>query len=131
MDEGKAPASSSIPSLVVFDLDECVWHPEMYQLDAIPTARDAVRGDLNGKGEGVVGVRSGGSVIEIFPGALQAFQRLLAGEYGSAVRVAAASSADTPQVWQCDQSPACYRTHLQGSACPLYKGPGQPSTHHT
>jgi hypothetical protein len=47
------------------------------------------------------------------------------------VRVAAASSADTPQVWQCDQSPACYRTHLQGSACPLYKGPGQPSTHHT
>lgn len=79
---------------------------------------------------GVVGVKSGGAVIRMFPGALQAFQRivsgdhpsadppiqtvskngsvlpverqttpydLLSGEYGSTMRIAAASSADTPQ----------------------------------
>ena len=38
------------PSLVVFDLDDCVWSPEMYTLSAVPSAADAVRGDLgNGK----------------------------------------------------------------------------------
>jgi len=39
-------------------------------------------------------VRSGRAVIEIFPGAHQALQRLVAGEYGG-VRIAAASSLDT------------------------------------
>jgi magnesium-dependent phosphatase 1 len=85
------------PSLVVFDLDDCVWHPEMYTLSKVPTAADAVRGDLNGKGEGIIGVKSGCEVIMMFPGALQAFQRVLSGEYGDQMRLAAASSADTPQ----------------------------------
>ena len=85
-----------VPSLVVFDLDECVWSPEMYTLSQIPTDADKLMGDLGGSGEGVVGVRSGREVISIFPGALQAFQRLLDGEYGQCVRAAAASSADTP-----------------------------------
>ena len=96
--EGKGYGGDrQLPTLVVFDLDECVWHPEMYTLDEVPTARDAVRGDLNGRGEGVVSVRSGGRTIELFPGALQALQRIYEGEYGSTLRVAAASSADTPQ----------------------------------
>jgi magnesium-dependent phosphatase 1 len=85
------------PSLVVFDLDDCVWSPEMYTLSAVPSAADAVRGDLGNGKAGVVGVRSGGEVIRLFPGALQAFQRVLAGEYGVGMRLAAASSADTPQ----------------------------------
>ena len=70
----------------------------MYTLNSVPTVADRVVGDLGaGRGKGVVGVRSGRDVISIFPGALQAFQRLLDGEYGAGVRVAAASSADTPQ----------------------------------
>ena len=69
----------------------------MYTLSDIPGPADAIRGDLNGKGEGVVGVRSGRDVIELFPGALQAMQRILAGEYGPEMRIAAASSADTPK----------------------------------
>ena len=86
------------PSLVVFDLDDCVWSPEMYTLNEVPSTASAVRGSLgDGKGEGVVGVRSGSEVIRLFPGALQAFQRVLAGEYGAEMRLAAASSADTPQ----------------------------------
>jgi magnesium-dependent phosphatase 1 len=69
----------------------------MYTLSKVPTAADAVRGDLNGKGEGIIGVKSGCEVIMMFPGALQAFQRVLSGEYGDQMRLAAASSADTPQ----------------------------------
>ncbi len=44
---------SAVPSLVVFDLADCVWSPEMHTLDEIPTERDVVLGDLNGKGKGV------------------------------------------------------------------------------
>ena len=97
-DRGTTERAGHWPSLVVFDLDDCVWSPEMYTLSVVPTAADAVRGELGpGKGEGVVGVRSGDDVIRLYPGALQAFQRVLAGEYGTNMRLAAASSADTPQ----------------------------------
>ena len=89
----------ALPKLIVFDLDGCVWSPEMYTLSIVPRASDVVRGDLGrGKGEGVVGVKSGShDVIRIFPGALAAIQRVLEGEYGSEMRLAAASSADTPR----------------------------------
>ena len=43
-----ATRDSVFPSLVVFDLDECVWSPEMYTLTKVPTAKDAVRGQLPG-----------------------------------------------------------------------------------
>ena len=46
----------------------------------IDVLRNCVGRQGNGKGEGVVGMRSGGEVIRLFPGALQAFQRVLAGE---------------------------------------------------
>ena len=66
-----ATRESVFPSLVVFDLDECVWKPEMYTLTKVPTVKDAVRGQLpGGVGEGVVGVRSGRETISIFPGAM-------------------------------------------------------------
>eukprot|EP00605_Chrysophyceae_sp_TOSAG23-4_P002152 GSChrysophyteH1.ASY1.ANO1.2380.1 assembled CDS len=60
-----APASLVYPKLVVFDLDECVYHPEMYSLHVVPTKNDCV------------------------------MQRILAGDYPG-MRIAAASSADTP-----------------------------------
>lgn len=84
------------PSLVVFDLDECVWHPEMYTLDEVPTddAAHRVVGPLAG-GTGVVGVRSGSATIALYPGALKALQELHAGKYPD-MRAATASSADTP-----------------------------------
>ena len=62
----------------------------------MPTPKDAVYGELAGAGEGVVGVKSGSEVIRLYPGALKAFQRLISGEYGPDIRVAVASSADTP-----------------------------------
>ena len=114
---GAAEQAQHWPALVVFDLDDCVWSPvsrgatanfslmqrqilqEMYTLSQVPTAADAVQGDLGGQGEGVIGVKSGGEVIRLFPGALQVFQLVLSGEYGT-MRLAAASSADTPKAVQ-------------------------------
>ena len=48
----------------------------MYELYDIPTESDAMRGDLNGRGEGVSAVRSGAETISIFPGALAALQQV-------------------------------------------------------
>lgn len=62
-------------------------------LDAMPDR--PIRGNLNGRGEGVVGVHSGGDVIRIFPGALTALQEFAEGKY-EGMRLAVASSADTP-----------------------------------
>jgi magnesium-dependent phosphatase 1 len=81
-----------IPELIVLDLDDCVWSPEMFTLEAMPS--DPVRGDLGGRGEGVVGVRSGAETIRVFPGALRALQDVWDGTVAS--RLAVASSADTP-----------------------------------
>jgi magnesium-dependent phosphatase 1 len=75
-----------------------MWKPEMYELSSIPTAKDVVIGSLgDGVGDGVVGVRSGYEVIELFPYARKVLQDFDAGVYGDQFRIAAASSADTPQ----------------------------------
>ena len=81
------------PALVVWDMDDCLWHPEMFTLSEMPS--EGVRGDLNGRGEGVVGVRSGSDVIRLFPDALRVLQEFWDGEHGS-TKLAVASSADTP-----------------------------------
>ena len=67
-------SAAPYPELCVFDLDACMWDKEMFQMDEIPTANDAVRGDLNGRGEGVKGVMSGRDRISLHAGALIALQ---------------------------------------------------------
>ena len=63
------------PELVVFDLDMCMWSPEMYELDSCPTV--AVRGEGADGKEMVVGARTRrGSTVKLFPGALHALQEL-------------------------------------------------------
>jgi magnesium-dependent phosphatase 1 len=87
--------SMSYPELSVFDLDACFWDQEMYQMSEIPTADDKVIGDLNGRGQGVVGVMSGGHKISLHKGSLVALQNHADCVYGT-MKVAFASSADTP-----------------------------------
>ena len=85
------------PDLVVFDLDACFWDQEMYTLNEIPTR--AVTGDLNGHGEGTVGVMSGPHEIRLHSGALQACQDHWNGKFtteNSNTKFLFASSADTP-----------------------------------
>ena len=83
------------PELCVFDLDACLWDKEMFEMSAVPTAEDIVMGDLNGRGEGVRGVMSGGDKISLHSGALIALQEHSDGKYPG-MRIALASSADTP-----------------------------------
>ena len=64
-------------------------------MPAIPTETDAVRGDLNGRGEGITGVMSGRHKISLHAGSLVALQEHADGQYPG-MRVALASSANTP-----------------------------------
>ena len=86
-----------LPKLVVFDLDDCLWRPEMYTLDEVPTA-SRVRKTQLGRLEdmGVTGVYSGHDVIQLYPYALEVLQDIYMNKYGD-IRIAAASSANTPR----------------------------------
>lgn len=90
----RAKDLSKLPKLIVFDLDHCLWTPEMYILNEIPTKQ--VIGPLGSHGEGVIGVVSGREVIRLFPDALLILQEIYLGNYED-IKIAAASSADTPQ----------------------------------
>ena len=90
----------AFPKLIVFDCDMCLWSPEMYTLDAIPS--QPVRGPLKDGKEGVVGARnSDGEEVKLFPGALAILQDYAEGKFPEDTRIAAASSADTPYAVKC------------------------------
>jgi magnesium-dependent phosphatase 1 len=100
------PRPAHVPELVVFDLDDCLWSPEMYTLRHVPDT--AVRGDLGGGcGDGVLRAKASalgggrGPEVSLFSGAREVMQSIWAGELGDDVRCAAASSADTPQAVRC------------------------------
>jgi len=65
----------------------------MYEMPALPDK--TIRGDLNGRGSGVVGVMSGRNQISLHAGSLKALQDHADGTHGT-MKVAFASSADTP-----------------------------------
>lgn len=54
-----------VPRLIVFDLDACLWMPEMYELMAPPKTYDRAAG----------GVRAGRDVVRLFPGAASVLRR--------------------------------------------------------
>eukprot|EP00949_MAST-11_sp_MAST-11-sp1_P000982 g982.t1 len=85
------------PKVIVFDLDMCMWAPEMYELSGPP--KEEIRGDLAGKGEGCVGCKVNGSsqVVRLFPGALEVLQMLHTDPEWKDVKVAAASSSEVPE----------------------------------
>ena len=64
-------------------------------MPSVPTVDNVVRGDLNGRGEGVIGVMSGRNKISLHKGSLVAMQEHADGAYPG-MRVALASSANTP-----------------------------------
>ena len=78
--------SRRLPSLIVFDLDACLWTPEMFELSTSPTAYDAKAG----------GMRAGRDVVRLFPGAQNVLRLLLLEDTFSATRIAVASSTTEP-----------------------------------
>lgn len=91
----------NVPELVVFDLDACFWDQEMYLMNAIP--QNTLRGDLNGRGEGVVAALSGREPIRLHRGSLEAFQRHADGAFPG-TKFLFASSADTPFAEKCGRA---------------------------
>mmetsp|Transcript_21202 Transcript_21202/g.32219 ORF Transcript_21202/g.32219 Transcript_21202/m.32219 type:complete len:211 (+) Transcript_21202:285-917(+) len=81
------------PELIVYDLDACLWDKEMFEMDHMPSK--TVRGDLNGRGDGVVGVMSGRDKISLHEGSLISLQEHWDDSFRG-TKVALASSACTP-----------------------------------
>ena len=52
--------------------------------------------NISQQGEGVIGLKSGSQVLKLFPGALSVMQEIHSGKYPGTMRLATASSADTP-----------------------------------
>eukprot|EP00930_Biecheleria_cincta_P061240 TRINITY_DN46815_c0_g1_i1.p1 TRINITY_DN46815_c0_g1~~TRINITY_DN46815_c0_g1_i1.p1 ORF type:complete len:213 (-),score=27.58 TRINITY_DN46815_c0_g1_i1:21-566(-) len=75
-----------LPALIVFDLDACLWSPEMFELSAAPTSYDGSRG----------GVAAGRDTVRLFPGAVAVLQRLLNDSRFKDTKVAVASSTTEP-----------------------------------
>ena len=67
----------------------------MYTLSQIPNESNVLKGDLHGRGEGVIGVMSGRSKISLHKGSLVALQSHHDNKYPN-TKVCFASSADTP-----------------------------------
>ena len=101
------------PPLVVFDLDQCLWTPEMYTLSRIPTNDVCKIGPLGSKGIGKVGVMSGRDIIQLFPDALEILQDIYLDKYPG-MRIAAASSADTPLAVNIGKTAMCILEILPG-----------------
>eukprot|EP00931_Biecheleriopsis_adriatica_P083181 TRINITY_DN56737_c0_g1_i1.p1 TRINITY_DN56737_c0_g1~~TRINITY_DN56737_c0_g1_i1.p1 ORF type:complete len:182 (-),score=37.46 TRINITY_DN56737_c0_g1_i1:4-549(-) len=75
-----------LPELIVFDLDACLWSPEMYELRASPTTYSSERG----------GVIAGRDTVRLFPGAKVVLKRLLTDDSFKDVRIGVASSTTEP-----------------------------------
>ena len=96
---------SRVPKLIVFDLDMCMWSPEMYELSGQPDT--PMEGSLGTDiGRGVVGAkvrsaspgrsRSEFQTVTLFPGALLALQECFTNEKFQHTKLAAASSSEEP-----------------------------------
>eukprot|EP00555_Chaetoceros_dichaeta_P003766 CAMPEP_0198249564 /NCGR_PEP_ID=MMETSP1447-20131203/1059_1 /TAXON_ID=420782 /ORGANISM="Chaetoceros dichaeta, Strain CCMP1751" /LENGTH=195 /DNA_ID=CAMNT_0043934235 /DNA_START=216 /DNA_END=803 /DNA_ORIENTATION=+ len=89
--------------MIVFDLDDCLWSPEMYTLHAKPSI--PVKGDLYINPErqesereiGIVGMGvPRGPTVQLFDGARKALREIALDPKYEGVIVAAASSSEEP-----------------------------------
>eukprot|EP01061_Rhynchopus_euleeides_P018049 TRINITY_DN29887_c0_g1_i1.p1 TRINITY_DN29887_c0_g1~~TRINITY_DN29887_c0_g1_i1.p1 ORF type:complete len:185 (+),score=77.17 TRINITY_DN29887_c0_g1_i1:58-612(+) len=79
------------PKMIVFDLDACLWDPEVYLLDGTPNK--PIEGDLGNGRRGIVAASDGRQQVQLHPGALYALQQLRG---NPDVKVAAASTSLNP-----------------------------------
>ena len=99
---GNAPVQESdpyLPTMIVFDLDDCLWSPEMYTLYRKPSI--PISGNLNPGGEveeeGIIGMQvPGGPTVKLFEGARRALREIALDPKYKGVIVAAASSSEEP-----------------------------------
>ncbi|CAJ1955765.1 unnamed protein product [Cylindrotheca closterium] len=90
-------ARSKLPSMIVFDLDDCLWTPEMHELPGMPEI--PVHGDLDDNGtQGVVGlqVMRYQDTVKLYPGARKVLHELATNPKYKDITLATASSSLEP-----------------------------------
>ncbi|KAL3923486.1 MAG: hypothetical protein SGARI_006207 [Bacillariaceae sp.] len=94
-------SKNHLPTMIVFDLDDCLWSPEMHELYSKPTI--PVRGILNphcpkeDQKEGVVGLSNQhGDTVRLYDGARRALYALVTDPLYSDVTIAVASTSLEP-----------------------------------
>jgi len=100
----KTKKDALMPTMIVFDLDDCLWSPEMYTLRAKPSI--PVEGDLNSdptlreseREKGTVGMKvpPNGPTVRLFDGARKALREIVFDPKYEGVILAAASSSEEP-----------------------------------
>ena len=90
-----------LPKLIVFDLDDCLWTPEMhelYGLPSIPIQGLLIPDDPKQPLRGTIGLKVPNShqVVELYPGARQTLYTLATDPRYSSVELAVASSSLEP-----------------------------------
>lgn len=88
---------SALPTMIVFDLDDCLWSPEMYTL-RYPGPTIPITGKTEGCDEDVViGMQCpNGPTVKLFGGARSALLELATDPKYKDVIIAAASSSEEP-----------------------------------
>lgn len=99
----KSKKDPNLPTMIVFDLDDCVWSPEMYTLSGRPS--EPIEGDLNPKASGadrdkergVIGLKVPyGPTVRLFDGAREVLRELVSDPKYEGIILAAASSSEEP-----------------------------------
>lgn len=90
-----------LPTMIVFDLDDCLWSPEMYTLRDVPSIPEI--GDLTPQGlpdlnaRGCVGMKvPHGPTVKLFSGARRALYELATNPEYKGIIIASASSSEEP-----------------------------------
>mmetsp|Transcript_345 Transcript_345/g.1010 ORF Transcript_345/g.1010 Transcript_345/m.1010 type:complete len:299 (-) Transcript_345:192-1088(-) len=89
-----------LPTMIVFDLDDCLWHPEMHELPGYPDI--PVTGDLDpsspGREIGIVGMQvpRRRDTVRLYEGARLALRELAVDPQYEGILLAAASSSLEP-----------------------------------
>ena len=93
--------SEKLPSMIVFDLDDCLWTPEMHELYDAPTI--PIQGNLNPSSseeeeKGVVGmgVPRIGQIVRLYDGARQSLRELALNPKYKNIILAVASTSLEP-----------------------------------
>jgi magnesium-dependent phosphatase 1 len=93
-----------LPSMIVFDLDDCLWSPEMYTLRNKPSI--PVEGIIDEKSQhrGIVGMQvpRNGPVVKLFSEAREILQELVTNPIYTDITLGLASSSEKPTYsWSC------------------------------
>jgi magnesium-dependent phosphatase 1 len=85
-----------LPTMIVFDLDDCLWTPEMHELRNPPT--QPVQGSLNAAAlQGVVGMKNkSGQTVRLYDGARKTLYELATNIAYKGILLAAASTSLEP-----------------------------------